>query len=917
MRYRQKIRCFILLLVLGVFCLIGCEEEEYSSSSDNSQSEQAPEESLSPERIEDYNYEEFINETPQDFSALESDIIDEKEAERRVENVNQIDTVLDQYETEYRGKEDITLDNLSQYLDTVEQFLSDNSPEEMDYYTRSENLISIYLRSGGVYIYQPELEGIQSIGNAKSIDVATYQPYYSTYDKKYRKFINNPDIAATMISDAFPIYRFQNDGSEQDHNYDNEEVSLENILRFSENNIIIWHGHGGYEEEYGCFLGTGVQITADTEKKYARDIEERTLLWGSRGTYLITSDFIEKYFAENSLKNSILYLGSCDGAVDDSLVNVLLGKGAIAVFANNGSIDIKYNLQMIKTVFERAVQKNGDHYYTLDESLNYAKSRHGNQDNNGTETLLFYQEGYHDIALDWYEEYQVAERDVVLVLDRSGSMDGFSLEQTKEAAVKFIDTVFEQDSRVSLITYDEEVDINSRFTRNGERLQEEIYEVSSGGFTNIYDALVSANQLLQGSRAKKKSIVLMTDGLPNCGNEENGSYSEALITYAEELKNQDYYLYTLGFFSSVETDERAEAQNMLEKMASPGYHYEVESAEDLVFFFDDIASQISGKQYVYIKIACPVNVKVTSKGETLSSEEQEENTRTTFGSLTYEETDGDDPSKILRLDMERDYDVQLQGYDDGEMTYTVNYPDSSGEYRDVRAFPGISVSNGMRAYSSSGKSDTSYLKVDSDGDGKYETTYETESNGEMREKKDDKVFYLCLGIGAAVLLFVIILVIVVVQCVKRGKQKQANNISKIPSFVNDIPPGQLKDQGKPKTFNSYYPISSEKIPKEMSNESGQIVGLFGSYQGKKYSLTTGVWCKIGRDVSCEIQVPHQQVSRIHCQVQRMPSGKYQIVDCSSNGTYYNNIALVKGKTYLVPKGAIIVLGDADNVLQLQ
>ena len=93
--------------------------------------------------------------------------------------------------------------------------------------------------------------------------------------------------------------------------------------------------------------------------------------------------------------------------------------------------------------------------------------------------------------------------------------------------------------------------------------------------------------------------------------------------------------------------------------------------------------------------------------------------------------------------------------------------------------------------------------------------------------------------------------------------------------------------------------------------------MFGSYQGKKYSFATGIWCKIGRDVSCEIQVTHPQVSRIHCQVQKMPSGKYQIVDCSSNGTYYNNIALEKGKTYLVPKGAIIVLGDADNVLQLQ
>jgi len=36
----------------------------------------------------------------------------------------------------------------------------------------------------------------------------------------------------------------------------------------------------------------------------------------------------------------------------------------------------------------------------------------------------------------------------------------------------------------------------------------------------------------------------------------------------------------------------------------------VTSADDLIFCFDDIAAQISGTDYVYIRIACPVNVTV-------------------------------------------------------------------------------------------------------------------------------------------------------------------------------------------------------------------------------------------------------------------------------------------------------------------
>lgn len=140
------------------------------------------------------------------------------------------------------------------------------------------------------------------------------------------------------------------------------------------------------------------------------------------------------------------------------------------------------------------------------------------------------------------------------------------------------------------------------------------------------------------------------------------------------------------------------AQNLMESMASPGLHYEVKSADDLIFFFEDIANQIGGRQYVYIRIACPVDVTVTSGGETLSSKVDSENTRTSFGALTYEnteqlsedsdneidfsqfyyddesdETAREDQVKVLRLDREKDYDIKIDGYADGTMDYTVKY----------------------------------------------------------------------------------------------------------------------------------------------------------------------------------------------------------------------------------------------------
>ena len=115
----------------------------------------------------------------------------------------------------------------------------------------------------------------------------------------------------------------------------------------------------------------------------------------------------------------------------------------------------------------------------------------------------------------------------------------------------------------------------------------------------MYAGLENADQILSSSTADRKIIVLMSDGLPNDGPNENGSYEDALITYAEELKNKGYYVYTLGFFENVYGGELTGAQNLMESMASPGLHYEVKSADDLIFFFEDIANQIGGRQCLY------------------------------------------------------------------------------------------------------------------------------------------------------------------------------------------------------------------------------------------------------------------------------------------------------------------------------
>lgn len=109
----------------------------------------------------------------------------------------------------------------------------------------------------------------------------------------------------------------------------------------------------------------------------------------------------------------------------------------------------------------------------------------------------------------------------------------------------------------------------------------------------------------------------------------------------------------------------------------------------------------------------------------------------------------------------------------------------------------------------------------------------------------------------------------------------------------------------------------QPIPGSVDYVIGTIEGLYGDYRGRKFELRTGVTCKIGRESSCDIQINHPKVSRLHCTVRKLPNGKYCIVDYSSNGTFYENNRLNKNMEMQVSPGGMLVVGEADNVLLLR
>ena len=190
-----------------------------------------------------------------------------------------------------------------------------------------------------------------------------------------------------------------------------------------------------------------------------------------------------------------------------------------------------------------------------------------------------------------------------------------------------------------------------------------------------------------------------------------------------------------------------------------------------IFFFGDIADQINGQKYIYVRIACPVDVTVTYDGETLCSIEENLNTRTAFGSLTFEDNEkgtnnSDNRVKILRLKEGTDYNIQIEGNGNGYMDYTIRFMDDTGEYTDLRTFSNIKITEQTVIDTVATNSDSTILNVDENGDGRYDLKYKATENAEGELVNDTYLIYIYIAVGVFVLILIVIAIILIMKHLK-------------------------------------------------------------------------------------------------------------------------------------------------------
>ncbi len=213
-------------------------------------------------------------------------------------------------------------------------------------------------------------------------------------------------------------------------------------------------------------------------------------------------------------------------------------------------------------------------------------------------SLLTYREpgkdGYFLLMLspkDSVTESEVVNKDIVFVLDTSGSMaDEGKMEKARSALLFGIRTLRDGD-RFNVINFagEEHLMENNLIAANGsgkKRGEDFVNKLTPTGGTNINDSLVTALKQFNSS-PRPKMLVFMTDGLPTVGE----SNVEKIVANVKNAKAQDIRLFTFGVGYDVNTQ-------LLDKLAA-----ENSGAADYVAPKEDLEIKVSN---FFTKVSAPV-----------------------------------------------------------------------------------------------------------------------------------------------------------------------------------------------------------------------------------------------------------------------------------------------------------------------
>lgn len=159
---------------------------------------------------------------------------------------------------------------------------------------------------------------------------------------------------------------------------------------------------------------------------------------------------------------------------------------------------------------------------------------------------------------------------VVLVIDRSGSMEDEPIADAKQAASTFVGLMQIKD-KSAIVSFSNTVRTDHPFSSNKDSLLAAIADINSDGKTAVFDAVIHAVNLMTDD-LQNRAIILLTDGADNSSIH---SYEEALIA----CTSREIRVFTIGLGLKRNSSE----ENVLKDLANGtgGMYYYSPTSSDL------------------------------------------------------------------------------------------------------------------------------------------------------------------------------------------------------------------------------------------------------------------------------------------------------------------------------------------------
>jgi Ca-activated chloride channel homolog len=176
---------------------------------------------------------------------------------------------------------------------------------------------------------------------------------------------------------------------------------------------------------------------------------------------------------------------------------------------------------------------------------------------------------------------------LVLVVDRSGSMNNEDrIGGLKRAVASFLEKL-PSGSRVALVSFASEVDELSPFTTDLGRIRAQVDALEANGSTRFYDAVAQALERLEGESGRR-AVLALTDG------EDTASRDASPDSVIDSARRLGLPIYTLGLGREGEIRSH-ELRRLAE--STRGHYYPARRSEELRAIYQEIAERI-GSSYV-------------------------------------------------------------------------------------------------------------------------------------------------------------------------------------------------------------------------------------------------------------------------------------------------------------------------------